>query len=117
MKKPARLSGGQRQRAALARTLIEKRPVALLDEPFSALDVATRGRMQDLSARMLKGRTVLHVTHDAAEAARLGSHILVLTKDGLNEVPPPAPQAPRPPDEPETLAATGRLTRMLMEAA
>jgi len=63
-KRPAELSGGQRQRVALARTLIEDRPVVLLDEPFSALDAGTRARMQDLAADHLGGRTVLMVTHD-----------------------------------------------------
>ncbi|OWJ74324.1 ABC transporter ATP-binding protein [Haematobacter genomosp. 1] len=116
-RKPHALSGGQRQRAALARTLYEDRPVILLDEPFSALDVGNRARMQALAADALKGRTVLHVTHDPAEAARLGEHLLLLTADGLCELPPPEGAIPRAPDCPRTLAATGELTRRLMEAA
>jgi putative hydroxymethylpyrimidine transport system ATP-binding protein len=63
-KPPAALSGGMRQRVALARTLMEDRPVVLMDEPFSAVDAPTRHRLQDLSARLLAGRTVLLVTHD-----------------------------------------------------
>ncbi|RVV99968.1 ABC transporter ATP-binding protein [Mesobaculum littorinae] len=113
-RKPRALSGGQRQRVALARTLIEDRPVVLLDEPFSALDIATRVRMQDLAAALLRGRTILHVTHDPAEAARLGDHILLLTHRGLTELAPPRAPAPRPPDAPETLEATGALTRHLL---
>ncbi|ETX30142.1 ABC transporter ATP-binding protein [Roseivivax isoporae] len=116
-RKPGALSGGQRQRAALARTLVEDRPVVLLDEPFSALDAATRARMQDLAALRLAGRTVLHVTHDAAEAARLGTRILVMTGAGIHPVAPPEAPAPRAPDAPETLAATGRLTRLLLDGA
>ena len=117
-RRPRALSGGQRQRAALARTLYEDRPVVLLDEPFSALDVATRARMQDLAAAALRGRTVLHVTHDPAEAARLGERILILTAGGLQDATPPdAPPMPRPPDAPATLQVTGRLTRLLLEAA
>ncbi len=116
-RKPAALSGGQRQRVALARTLMEDRPVVLLDEPFSALDVATRARMQDLAAGALRGRTVLHVTHDPAEAARLGCRILILSQAGLHEVAAPAGPPPRPPDGPEVLAATGRLTRLLLGGA
>ncbi|MGC9369169.1 MAG: ABC transporter ATP-binding protein [Paracoccaceae bacterium] len=114
-KRPAALSGGQRQRVALARTLMEERPVVLLDEPFSALDARTRAQMQDLSAELLKGRTVLHVTHDPAEAARLGQSILVLAETGLATIPPPATAPPRPIDAPETLELQGRLHRRLME--
>lgn len=115
-KRPSALSGGQRQRAALARTLMEDRPIVLLDEPFSALDVRTRARMQDLAAHLFAGRTVLHVTHDAAEAARLGHCILLMTASGIRPVPPPAPPPPRPPDAPETLEAQGRLLRLLLAA-
>ena len=57
-----------RQRVALARTLMEDRPVVLMDEPFSALDAITRFRLQDLAAEMLAGRTVLLVTHSPSEA-------------------------------------------------
>ncbi|KFI29351.1 ABC transporter ATP-binding protein [Haematobacter massiliensis] len=116
-RKPQALSGGQRQRAALARTLYEDRPVILLDEPFSALDVGNRARMQSLAAGALKGRTVLHVTHDPAEAARLGEHLLLLTANGLCTLSPPEGAIPRPPDCPRTLATTGELTRRLMETA
>lgn len=115
-RKPGALSGGQRQRVALARTLMEDRPVVLLDEPFSALDVATRARMQALAAARLAGRTVLHVTHDPAEAARLGESIQLLTPARLISVAPPAMPIPRAPDAPETLDTTGRLTRLLLEA-
>ena len=66
---PGALSGGMRQRAALARTLMEDRPIVLMDEPFSALDVVTRHRLQDLAAELLVGRTVLLVTHNPIEAS------------------------------------------------
>lgn len=75
---PATLSGGQRQRAALARTLMEDRPLILMDEPFSSLDAITRTRLQELAARSFRGRTVLLVTHDPLEALRLGHHIHVM---------------------------------------
>jgi putative hydroxymethylpyrimidine transport system ATP-binding protein len=75
---PATLSGGMRQRAALVRTLMEDRPVVLMDEPFSALDAITRVRLQELAADLLRGRTVLLVTHDPLEALRLGDRIHVL---------------------------------------
>ena len=54
-KKPYALSGGQRQRVALARTLMEERPIVLLDEPFSALDARVRAEMQELAAQHLQG--------------------------------------------------------------
>ena len=73
-KKPYALSGGQRQRVALARTLMEERPIVLLDEPFSALDARVRAEMQELAAEHLEGKTILLVTHDPAEAARLRYH-------------------------------------------
>lgn len=75
---PATLSGGMRQRVALLRTLMEERPILLMDEPFSALDALTRIKLQDLAAQMTRGRTVLLVTHDPMEALRLGDKILVL---------------------------------------
>ncbi len=75
---PAILSGGMRQRAALARTLMEDRPIVLMDEPFSALDALTRLHLQDLAGRLLEGRTVLLVTHDPIEAVRLGHRIHVM---------------------------------------
>lgn len=112
--RPARLSGGERQRAALARTLMEDRPVVLLDEPFSALDARTRAEMQALAARLLHGRTVLMVTHDPAEAARMADRILILGPEGLEEAAPPPGPAPRAPDAPEVLAAEGALLRRLM---
>ncbi len=114
-KRPGQLSGGQRQRVALARTLMEDRPVVVLDEPFSALDARTRSQMQDLSVELLQGRTVVMVTHDPAEAARLG-HRIVLLKPGVAEdiaVPPGLP--PRPVDDPDTLALQGRLLKRLRE--
>lgn len=115
-RRPHALSGGQRQRVALARTLLEDRPVVLLDEPFSALDARSRALMQDLAAELLAGRTVLHVTHDAAEAARLGHRVLLMTRSGIGSVVPPETAPPRPFDAPETLAFQGRLLRLLMEA-
>jgi len=116
-KKPQALSGGQRQRAALARTLMEDRPVLLLDEPFSALDAVTRAQMQDLTASLLRGRTVLIVTHDPAEAVRLGDAIQVMAPDGLSAVPPPSGPAPRPADASEVLKAQAALLARLRQSA
>lgn len=111
--RPAALSGGQRQRAALARTLMEDKPIILLDEPFSALDARTRTMMQDLAVEQLAGRTVLIVTHDPGEAARLGQRIVVMTPDGLSDVAPPGIDVPRAPDAAETLQCQADLLRRL----
>lgn len=88
-KTPRALSGGMRQRAALARTLMEDRPVVLLDEPFSALDAGTRADMQELAAEVLHGKTVLLVTHDPAEASRLGHQILLMSATEAAQWPVP----------------------------
>ena len=113
-KRPAQLSGGQRQRVALARTLMEDRPLVLLDEPFAALDMRLRRTMQDLAAELLRGRTVLMVTHDPAEAARLSDRIAVLTPTGLTLAEAPDSPAPRLPDAPQVLACQGALMARLM---
>ncbi|PRY25447.1 putative hydroxymethylpyrimidine transport system ATP-binding protein [Aliiruegeria haliotis] len=114
-KRPSQLSGGQRQRVALARTLMEDRPIVLLDEPFSALDARTRADMQDLAAETLSGRTVLLVTHDPGEAARLGDRVFLLDEGGMMEAVPPATPTVRPVDDPNTLAFQARLLTALRE--
>ena len=115
--RPRHLSGGERQRVALARTLMEDRPVVLLDEPFSALDARTRAGMQVLAAELLQGRTVLLVTHDPAEAARLGHRIHVLTETGLAEVAPPPSPPVRAVGDPEAFAAQTALYRAIGQPA
>lgn len=79
-KYPEQLSGGMRQRAAFLRTALCKADILLLDEPFGASDVITRGDMQDwlLSIRHELGRTTVLVTHDIDEAIYLSDRILVL---------------------------------------
>ncbi|HCH6294901.1 ABC transporter ATP-binding protein [Vibrio parahaemolyticus] len=75
---PAQLSGGMRQRVALARTLMQDKPLVLMDEPFSALDAVTRHKLQTLSAELLKDKTVVLITHDPQEAVRLAHQLYVL---------------------------------------
>ena len=72
---PGQLSGGERQRVALARSLIRHRPLLLLDEPFAALGPALRIEMLELTdlLRKAQGLTVLLVTHDPNEAARIAT--------------------------------------------
>lgn len=116
-KRPKQLSGGMRQRVALARTLMEDRPVILLDEPFSALDAKTRAEMQELAFGLLEGRTVLLVTHDPAEAARLGHKIEVLQNGNLTDVIPPASDPIRDHDAPEVFACQSELMNLIREVA
>lgn len=80
---PSALSGGMRQRAAFLRTLLCHADILLLDEPFGALDVITRGEMQDwlVGVRARLNRTVLLVTHDMDEAIYLSDRILILDPD------------------------------------
>ena len=92
---PSSLSGGQRQRVALARALMERAPLALLDEPFSALDAGTRRRMQDLARSQLAGTAVLLVTHDPMEALRLGDRVWLLSGARLDPVDLPCEAPPR----------------------
>ena len=93
---PATLSGGMRQRVALARTLMEDRPLVLMDEPFSALDAITRHRLQDLAAGMLRDRTVLFITHNPQEALRLGHRLWILTGSPARFAEPISPRGPPP---------------------
>lgn len=107
--KPATLSGGMRQRAALARTLYEDRPMVFLDEPFSALDAGTRADMQELAWEVLEGRTVLLVTHDPGEAARLAHQILVIADQRTQPWTAPETTPLREINAPETLACQAAL--------
>lgn len=79
-KYPSQLSGGMRQRAAFLRTAMCKAEILLLDEPFGALDVITRGQMQDwlLDIKGELDRTIVMVTHDIDEAIYLSDKIYVL---------------------------------------
>jgi putative hydroxymethylpyrimidine transport system ATP-binding protein len=113
--RPDALSGGMRQRAALARTLMEDRPVVLMDEPFSGLDALTRLRLQALAAELLAGRTVLLVTHDPLEALRLGEHILIMNgRPATLSVLPDLPGIPpRDPGDPAVQDAYRAILRLL----
>ena len=98
-KYPHELSGGMRQRVAIARTLILRPRVILMDEPFGALDPATRLDMQDLLVKLWREvqATVLFVTHSVEEAVYLGDRVLLMaTTPGriADEIRLPAPSAP-----------------------
>ncbi|MGA1838102.1 ABC transporter ATP-binding protein [Herbiconiux sp. 11R-BC] len=78
---PFELSGGMRQRVALLRTVVQDRPLLLLDEPFGALDYLTRTELQlwlaELSAE--NGLSVVLITHDVPEALFLSDRVYVLS--------------------------------------
>jgi putative hydroxymethylpyrimidine transport system ATP-binding protein len=116
--RPATLSGGERQRVALARTLMEDRPVVLMDEPFSALDAITRARLQSLAAALLAGRTVLLVTHDPLEALRLGHrvHIMGGQPARIEAAMVPAGAPPRDLHDPNLMRLQGDLLARLADA-
>ena len=78
---PMQLSGGMRQRVALVRTLLFRKEILLLDEPFGALDAMTRTVMQSILLDIWaeNKQTVLLITHDVEEALLLADKIYVLT--------------------------------------
>lgn len=79
---PHQLSGGMRKRVSMAQTFVYDPEVILMDEPFSALDVHTRNRMENELMEIWggSGRTVVFVTHDLEEAIALSTHVVVFTK-------------------------------------
>lgn len=79
-RKPAQLSGGQRQRVALARSIVSRRRVCLMDEPLSNLDAKLRAEMRD-DIRTLQqklGLTMVYVTHDQVEAMTMADQVVLL---------------------------------------
>ncbi|MNH99073.1 Thiamine import ATP-binding protein ThiQ [compost metagenome] len=79
---PGSLSGGEKQRAAFARALLRNKPVLLLDEPFAALDADLRLQMSALLLDLHKetANTVVMITHDREEIARIADRILHVEK-------------------------------------
>lgn len=73
---PSDLSGGQQSRVALARALLQDRPILLLDEPFSALGPALKDEMLDLTLELAQNRAVVMITHDPKDALRIANEAI-----------------------------------------
>ncbi|SNT26319.1 ATP-binding cassette domain-containing protein [Tropicimonas sediminicola] len=103
-RKPSELSGGQQSRVALARVLLQARPLMLLDEPFAALGPALKFEMLDLVAEVAaeNGLQVIMVSHDPQDAARIANEAAVVA-DGA--VTPPEPTAELMRSPPPSLAS------------
>ena len=87
-RKPSQLSGGQQSRVALARVLLQKNKILLLDEPFAALGPSLKDQMLELIEKIARNRglLVLMVTHDPADANKIASETIVVKN---NKVHPP----------------------------
>lgn len=84
---PNKLSGGMRQRIALARSLLQNRPLMLLDEPFASLDVIMREQLYVLMRQMRDQykKTMVMVTHDFRDAIALADRVLILSRGKISE--------------------------------
>jgi spermidine/putrescine transport system ATP-binding protein len=98
-RRPSQLSGGQQQRIALARAVVNRPQVLLLDEPLGALDLKLRRQMQ-LELKRIQtevGITFVHVTHDQEEAMTMADTVAVMNAGRIEQLGPPAElyEAPR----------------------
>ena len=118
-KRPDELSGGMRQRVAVARALAMQPKVLLMDEPFAALDVQTRAKMQDFLGDVWKasGASVLFVTHHIDEAIALADRVVVFTaRPGrIKAIVPIDLPRPRDPFSPQAEALRRHLTAQLQD--
>ncbi|RZL57637.1 MAG: ABC transporter ATP-binding protein [Sphingomonas sp.] len=97
-RRPRALSGGQRQRVSIARAVVRRPRVLLLDEPLSNLDTALRARMRHEFARLHQqlGATMIYVTHDQLEAMTLANRIVVMSEGRVEQVGAPLDVYRRP---------------------
>jgi putative spermidine/putrescine transport system ATP-binding protein len=100
-RKPVQLSGGQRQRVALARSIVNRPKVLLLDEPLGALDLKLRQEMQVFLKALQRdlGMTFIYVTHDQEEALTMSDHVAVFNEGRIEQVGSPGDVYARPATE------------------
>ncbi len=114
---PHHLSGGMAQRVSLARALINKPRVLLLDEPLGALDAFTRMRMQDEVLRLWQTHqiTMIFVTHDIDEAIYMSDRIVIMTQrpGKIEQIIPVNLERPRDRSQPEFLHLRGEILETL----
>lgn len=111
-RKPGQLSGGERQRLAIARAILPRRPLLLLDEPFAHLNESLREAIgQRLRAWTSKlGITTVHVTHDSIEAVQLSDRVALLCNGIIEQIDAPnlILDHPATPQAAHLLARAGR---------
>jgi NitT/TauT family transport system ATP-binding protein len=119
---PRQLSGGMRQRVGIARALAVRPACLLMDEPLSSLDAQTRDLMLDEFASLIEraGTTTIYVTHNLAEAVRLGQQIVVLSRRpgrvrAIERID--RPLAGRAASDPDLQAIEAALWRMIRDDA
>ncbi|MCF6232883.1 MAG: ATP-binding cassette domain-containing protein [Rhodobacteraceae bacterium] len=97
---PAALSGGQQSRAALARVLVQARPLLLLDEPFAALGPALKDEMLDLVSELVRetGASLLMVSHDPKDARRITDQVVVVMQGQVFKPQPTGALLDNPPE-------------------
>ena len=85
-RKPSQLSGGQQSRVALARVLLQKNKILLLDEPFAALGPSLKDQMLELIRKIARkrGLLVLMVTHDPADANKIASQTIIVKNNKVH---------------------------------
>jgi molybdopterin-binding protein len=99
-RKPKTLSGGEQQRVALARSLVHKPRVLLLDEPLASLDVSLKASLRSRLRQLNRdGQTIIHVTHDYEEALALGNNIAVMHEGMIIQTGQPSEVFSRPRSE------------------
>lgn len=88
---PSELSGGQRQRVGIARALVAKPDILLMDEPFGSVDEITRKLLQEAIINIHESMkvTIVFITHDINEALKLGTNVVVMDKGNLHQYASP----------------------------